>query len=86
MQEILEGVKAGKVKDHNQLNSLKHKVAGKFKLTKMPSNAQLIQIASPKDKKDFQRVLSRKPTRILSGVTVIAIMTKPVDCVGKCIY
>ena len=86
LQEILEEVKAGKAKDHLQLNSLKHKIAGKFRLSKMPSTAQLIQIASPKEKKDFQRVLSRKPTRILSGVTVIAIMTKPFDCVGKCIY
>ena len=86
MQEILQEVKSGNVKSQLQLNKLKHKVAASFQLQKMPSNAELIQIASPQERKLFQGVLSRKPTRILSGVTVIAIMTKPYDCVGKCIY
>jgi len=82
----MDDIKAGKVTNQLQLNRAKHRVAGKFSLRKMPSNSELIQIASPSEKKKFQGVLSRKPTRMLSGVTVVAIMTKPYDCVGKCIY
>jgi len=31
-------------------------------------------------------LLSIQPIRNLSGVAVVAVMTKPFDCVGKCIY
>ena len=28
----------------------------------------------------------RKPSRMLSGVTVVAVMTHPLPCPGRCIY
>lgn len=37
-------------------------------------------------KKSSRRLLRKKPTRSLSGVSVIALMCKPHDCPGNCSY
>lgn len=37
-------------------------------------------------KKTSRRLLRKKPTRSLSGVSVVALMCKPHDCPGECVY
>ena len=46
----------------------------------MPSNADLISLLTPKETRRLLPILRRKNTRALSGVTVIAVMTKPYPC------
>jgi len=62
------------------LNLIKLKVAGKLGLPRVPSNADLIGLLKPKEKTKLLPLLRRKATRTLSGVTVIAVMTKPWPC------
>jgi elongator complex protein 3 len=65
---------------HDDVNRLKTQVAAKHQLQRMLSNAEIITALTPKEKLTLLPVLRRKTTRTISGVTVIAVMTKPQPC------
>jgi len=66
---------------------LKIRVAGKYKLNQIPSNAELIQALKSNERK-LLPLFKRKVVRTISGVTVIAVMTKPWPCpkTSPCAY
>ena len=86
VQELLDGVTSGKINSAKKLNKEKNKVSKKFSLLRVPSTTEIISIASIQDRETFRDILIKKPVRSLSGVNVVAVMTKPYDCIGKCIY
>ena len=55
----------------------KMKVAERHNLKNIPSNSELISCLEPNEKDKLLPVLRRKITRTISGVTVVAVMTKP---------
>ena len=61
----------------NDVNKLKIKTAGKYHLEKVPSSADIIAQLTPDEAKLLIPLLKRKTTRTISGVTVVATMTKP---------
>jgi elongator complex protein 3 len=65
---------------HDDVNRVKTQVAAKLQLERIPSNAEIISALKPKEKLRLLQVLRRKTTRTISGVTVIAVMTKPQPC------
>jgi elongator complex protein 3 len=65
---------------HDDVNRVKTQVAAKHQLERIPSNAEVINALKPKEKLRLLQVLRRKTTRTISGVTVIAVMTKPQPC------
>ncbi len=77
-----------KQKDLNekQLNKLKRDLALKYKLKEIPTNIQTLLHCRKEELKQLKTKLLTKPTRTISGVAPIAIMTKPFPCPhGKCI-
>ncbi|MFQ6087025.1 MAG: tRNA uridine(34) 5-carboxymethylaminomethyl modification radical SAM/GNAT enzyme Elp3 [Candidatus Bathyarchaeia archaeon] len=66
----------------------KMKIAEKHNLKGIPSNSELIRCLKPNEKDKLLPVLRRKITRTISGVTVVAVMTKPWPCPQKepCAY
>ncbi|HEY4674461.1 MAG TPA: tRNA uridine(34) 5-carboxymethylaminomethyl modification radical SAM/GNAT enzyme Elp3 [Candidatus Bathyarchaeia archaeon] len=64
----------------HDLNRMKMQVAAKYRLAKMPSNSEIIRMLKPKEKTKLLPLLRRKSTRAISGVTVVAVMTKPYPC------
>ena len=62
------------------LDKLKMKVAGKYNLNKVPSNAEIIRHLTPEERVRLIPILRRKVVRTISGVTVVAVMTKPSPC------
>ncbi len=84
VQEILLEIK--KVSTQDELNALKKKIGKRFQLPQVVSNAELLEAMGEKEKQKFENVLRVRKVRSLSGVSVIAIMTKPAGCPGKCIY
>jgi elongator complex protein 3 len=62
------------------LDSLKVKAAGKHGLGKVPSNSEIIQHLKPEETAKLLPILRRKVVRTISGVTVVAVMTKPSPC------
>jgi elongator complex protein 3 len=65
---------------HDDVNRIKTQVAAKRQLTRMLPNAEIINALTPKERPKLLGVLRRKTTRTISGVTVIAVMTKPQPC------
>lgn len=84
-REIIKEIKKRKIKNQKQLNKLKLELLRKYRLKQIPTNAEIAAFASEKERRLLRNVLSMKPTRTISGVAVIAIMTEPLPCPhGKC--
>ena len=64
----------------DDVNRIKNQVAAACKLEHVPSNAEIISALKPKEKRRLMPILRRKTTRTISGVTVVAVMTKPHPC------
>jgi elongator complex protein 3 len=62
------------------VHHIKTQVAAKLQLKRIPSNAEIIAALHPEEKRRLLPLLRRKATRTISGVTVIAVMTKPQPC------
>ena len=79
-KEILKELDNSKTINQQQLNKLKLRVIRKIKGTKIPSNIEILNNATQQQRKKYKNILTIKPTRTMSGVNVIAIMTKPRKC------
>jgi len=62
------------------LDYVKVKAAGKHSLGKVPSNSEIIRHLKPEENAKLLPILRRKTVRTISGVTVVAVMTKPSPC------
>ncbi len=65
---------------HEDVNRLKLSAAAEYHLLKTPSNAEIIASLKKSEKAKLSPILRRKTTRTISGVTVVAVMTKPLPC------
>ncbi|OKY79128.1 MAG: Histone acetyltransferase ELP3 [Candidatus Methanohalarchaeum thermophilum] len=64
------------------IESLKREICRKKKLSRFPSNSEIMDFIEDERRR---KELKIKPTRSLSGVKVIAVMTSPKECPhGKC--
>lgn len=86
-REVIEGILAGGVRDKEGLVKEKARLSEKYKAKKFPRNSEILAYAEPDEYDAVLSLLQKKPTRTISGVAVIAAMTKPHKCPhGKCIY
>jgi elongator complex protein 3 len=70
-----------------EISQLKHKLCAKHKLKHVPTDIEILLNADDSDVPLLKKMLRTKPTRSISGVAVVAIMTKPHKCPhGKCDY
>ncbi|NOX71693.1 MAG: tRNA uridine(34) 5-carboxymethylaminomethyl modification radical SAM/GNAT enzyme Elp3 [Candidatus Micrarchaeota archaeon] len=86
-EEILEGIRKGEITRKN-LNTVKSRIAAKYNI-QLPSNEDMFGLVSEddEDRELFVRVLQRRPNRTASGISIIAVMTKPDKCPhGRCVY
>ncbi|HJJ42133.1 MAG TPA: tRNA uridine(34) 5-carboxymethylaminomethyl modification radical SAM/GNAT enzyme Elp3 [Methanocorpusculum sp.] len=68
------------------LQSLKLSVCKKYALNVMPKNTDILKSADADEYEFLRKILMVKPTRTLSGVAPIAVMTSPCKCPhGKCL-
>ncbi len=70
------------------VNKIKLEVCKKYRISHLPKNSEILAGLKPDQKAILLEPLRTKPTRSLSGVTVIAVMTKPYPCPpqAKCIF
>ncbi len=84
--ELIEKIKLGNP-DKQQLHHLKTELCKKHKINEIPTDIEILTHAENKDLPLLQKKILTKPTRTISGVAVVAVMTKPFKCPhGKCIY
>ncbi len=69
-----------------KITNIKGRIGKKYKFKKVIKNATILGFATEEEKELIIRLLKRRTIRTLSGVSVIAIMTKPLPCPGSCIY
>ena len=69
-----------------KITNIKGKYAKKFNFNKVIKNATILTYSTEEEKQILTQLLRRRTTRTLSGVSVIAIMTKPLPCPGTCVY
>ncbi len=86
-KEIIDAVKGGRVADRDQLQNLKLKLCKRHGLEEVPPNSDILANVDPEDRALLTPFLVKKPTRTISGVAVVAVMTSPHDCPhGRCSF
>ncbi|MFB6076311.1 MAG: tRNA uridine(34) 5-carboxymethylaminomethyl modification radical SAM/GNAT enzyme Elp3 [Candidatus Aenigmatarchaeota archaeon] len=83
-REILDRIKEDNV-DREDINDLKMEVCSKYKI-KPVSNRFLLSLMDDISE-ELKKKLMKRPTRTISGITPVAVITKPDKCShGTCIY
>lgn len=85
-REIIEYLTINPQISKDKVTNLKGRIGKKYNYNKVIKNATILGYAKSKEKLIITQILKRRKTRTLSGVSVIAIMTKPLPCPGTCIY
>lgn len=87
-RKLLDNIISGKIQTKTELEREKRKISKKHNLPKVPSNAEILEIATEQEREEALPILQRKPVRSISGVTVITVMPKPYPCPKEepCIY
>jgi elongator complex protein 3 len=80
LREIIEKLLQTAEPTSIDLSRIKTHVAREHQLPRMPSNSEIIRALRPSERTKLLPLLKRKATRTISGVTVVAVMTKPYPC------
>ena len=84
LKRIAREIVAGRIKNRSELEKAKAEIARKLKLGRFIKNAEIYEASGMDERiRDFLRI---KPVRSISGVSVIAVMIKPLSCPFRCIY
>ncbi len=96
LSNAIEAIVDALIKDsglsNTKLESLKRKNAKKYNLDRFVRNSEIIKFVESSDflndaDKDTLRLFLRvRKVRTISGIAIVALMTKPSPCPGKCIY
>ena len=88
IREIVDALMRMPLPSRDAVDRVKLRVAAKYGLGRIPSNSEIIAVLRGDEKRKLLPVLRRKATRTISGVTVVAVMTKPYPCPQKepCAY
>lgn len=85
-REIIEYLLVNPKTSRKKITNLKGKIGKKYNYNRVIKNATILYHATNAEKENINKFLKRRTTRTISGVSVIAIMTKPLPCPGTCIY
>jgi len=91
-EKIVKKLIERKIKSKKELDDFKREIAKKFKIGIL-SNFELFSVYQQllkkkriKRNKKIENLLIKKPTRSLSGIVNISVLTKPYPCPGRCIF
>jgi len=86
-RELIEKIASGEISTRDELDLAKRGLCEKLGLDRFPRNSDILMHARGGEKQKVLALLQKKPTRTLSGVAVVAAMTKPSRCPhGQCRY
>jgi len=80
LREIIENLMRIPSPSSDDVNLVKMQISAKHKLGKVPSNSEIIHLLKAEERPKLLPLLKRKTTRTISGITVVAVMTKPYPC------
>ena len=88
--EIIDRILFKKIQSKKELHEVKKKLCKKYGIDTIPPDSEILA-RLPSDFSDDERestveILRKKPTRTISGVAIIAVMTSPEECPhGRCV-
>ncbi len=68
------------------IDKIAKKVAKKYNLGYIPNKVEILGFCKENEVKKLKKYLQTKPSRSISGVSVITVVAKPAPCPGRCIY
>ena len=81
-ERISQEIENGNIRSREDLVRIKKRIAGELGIN-VPSNPEILPFIE--DEK-IKEILIRKPTRTISGVAIVAVMTSPFPCPhGRCL-
>lgn len=84
---LIEKIISGEIATREDLEDAKRVLAERMDLDRFIRNSDILREATDEERKQILSLLQKKPTRTISGVAVVAAMTKPSECPhGKCEY
>lgn len=86
-RKIIDSIVSGEIRTPDQLQRAKVQLCKDYGLKELLTNSEILA-GCPEDLREVVLpLLRKKPTRTLSGVAVLALMTEPASCPhGKCSY
>ncbi len=85
-EDLARIFRKGEIRSKEDLERWKSRIAKKYKIPN-PRNSEIMKHLPQDIVEKYHSILVKKPSRTLSGVAVVAIMTSPFPCPhGKCIY
>lgn len=91
-EEFVKKLAQETIKSNAHFLQLKQKIAGELNV-EIPTNVKLLTLYRKLEKHKkikphyyFKKLLKKRPVRSLSGVAVVAVLTKPWSCPGPCIF
>lgn len=83
---IAELIVTGRINSRESLERIKKKLSDKYRC-KIPKNSEILRKIPIELREKYSSLLVKKPSRSLSGVSVIAVMSSPHPCPhGSCLY
>lgn len=72
--------------DPAEVQRVKIAVCRAYRVSTIPKNSAILAAATPDEARSLRKILMVKPTRTISGVAPVAVMTSPAPCPhGKCL-
>jgi elongator complex protein 3 len=85
--EIARKLLEGGVSTRSEVEELKRRICAQAGCERVPTDAEILSRLDGTDRRTLLELLRTKPSRTLSGVAVVAVMTPPARCPhGRCAY
>ncbi|HDJ96726.1 MAG TPA: tRNA uridine(34) 5-carboxymethylaminomethyl modification radical SAM/GNAT enzyme Elp3 [Candidatus Aenigmarchaeota archaeon] len=85
-REVIENLLRERKLSEKVFMKVLKEVAKKYRLEKLPTKIEILSFCTPAEKSRLKKVLTTKPSRTISGVTVVTVVAKPAPCPGSCLY
>jgi len=87
LREIIDRLLETPDLDRAKVDRVKIEVSRRYGLERIPRNSEIIRLLTQGESEALLPFLIRKLSRVMSGVSVVAVMTKPYPCPhGRCAY
>jgi elongator complex protein 3 len=87
LDELVGLLLSGEIQSREELQRAKIRLCKERSVSNLPKNSEILSRIPETSVEELRHLLVKKPQRTLSGVAVVAVMTKPSACPhGKCLY
>ena len=92
LDDLTQALIAESTPTRAKLETMKRKIAKKYQLKRFVKNSEILDYILTSErftdtiKENLTQLLQVRKVRTISGIAVVAVMTKPSPCPGKCIY